>query len=121
MIKNGNEVYRADCSCSYCSEVRNPQLAKWEDKRRKKVTAKRFLINQHGGKCIDCGYKSKHDCAFDFHHRDPATKEFALSTRLNKYSSDISQEVLDEVAKCDLICSNCHRIRHSGEGAKPRR
>lgn len=41
----------------------------------------------------------------DFHHRDPSEKEFTIGSRRSK-----SKEVLlKEIAKCDVLCANCHR------------
>lgn len=44
----------------------------------------------------------------DFHHRDPATKEFTI-----RDGASYSQErVLAEITKCDVLCANCHRKEH---------
>lgn len=61
-----------------------------------------------GGKCIDCGW-SGNIAAFQFHHKDPNEKDFTIST-----SPKVSWEKYwEEVEKCDLLCANCHAIRHS--------
>src|SRR5262252_4295677 len=39
---------------------------------------KRKLVEYFGGKCELCGY-SRSKWAMHFHHRDPSTKEFAIS------------------------------------------
>jgi hypothetical protein len=62
------------------------------------------------GSCMDCGLEVTRDnyICFDFDHRDPAEKSFAVSQK----SRDVSEAVLNaEFAKCDLVCSNCHRLR----------
>jgi len=41
----------------------------------------------------------------DFHHRDPAEKAFNLSKARNKPID----KIIEEVAKCDILCANCHR------------
>ena len=50
--------------------------------------------------------------AMDFDHRPEETKEFAIG-RMAGYSStpDNIAKVEKEIAKCDLVCSNCHRVR----------
>ena len=43
----------------------------------------------------------------DFDHRDGTTKVSSV-TRLINRSIEV---LLAEVAKCDIVCANCHRIR----------
>lgn len=61
-------------------------------------------------RCIDCGYsfRSHPECC-DFHHRDPATKSFNVSDSFNRDWPTLKREI----AKCDALCANCHRIRHA--------
>lgn len=58
--------------------------------------------------CADCaGRFDPHQ--MDFDHRDPATKSFnVMSGRAMLMST---RKVLAEVAKCDIVCVNCHRVR----------
>lgn len=56
--------------------------------------------------CADCGGIFP-PCCMDFHHRDPKTKK-ALVSQLVRMKNSL---LLEEAAKCDLICANCHRIR----------
>lgn len=58
-----------------------------------------------GGKCKTCGLVDD-PIVYDFHHRDPSTKSFAISERMG-YSP--WQIIKEEVMKCDLLCSPCHR------------
>lgn len=60
------------------------------------------------GKCIKCGY-DKCLSALDFHHRDPNLKDFGISDDNMRL-----KEAVEEVKKCILICSNCHRELHAG-------
>ncbi len=78
-------------------------------KRRRKVKQK--AIQYKGGKCKGCGYdKIVYPEVFEFHHRDPSQKEFAISAQGCSRSWDRVKKELD---KCDLYCANCHRIHHS--------
>ncbi len=56
--------------------------------------------------CADCGIQYPF-YVMDFDHREGVTKEFALNsvTRLTR------EAILREIAKCDVVCSNCHRER----------
>lgn len=68
---------------------------------------KRAYINSHKKECAECGYNT-HTSALDFHHtRD---KAFTLAQ-----ASGHSYESVDaEIAKCVVLCSNCHRLLHAG-------
>lgn len=65
-----------------------------------------LIAERRNAPCMDCHQRFPSVC-MDFDHRDPATKHFAIS----KAKSKTLGEVLSELAKCDLVCSNCHRIR----------
>lgn len=70
---------------------------------------KRKLIEIAGGECCDCGYK-KNISALEFHHINPEEKSFGIDLR--KCSNLNWDRLVEEVKKCILICSNCHRERH---------
>jgi hypothetical protein len=59
--------------------------------------------------CTDCGGIFPPTC-MDWDHLDPANKEFDIcqdSTR-ELYSKE---KIHAEIAKCEIVCANCHRIR----------
>jgi hypothetical protein len=58
--------------------------------------------------CVDCGIRLPGH-AMDFDHRNQATKEFNLMTGRAGLKS--RAELFAEVAKCDVVCPNCHRLR----------
>jgi hypothetical protein len=57
--------------------------------------------------CADCGYRG-HWIALDFDHR-PGEQKLGGVSRITK--DDCRQKALDEIAKCDVVCANCHRVR----------
>jgi len=58
--------------------------------------------------CCDCG-KVFPPCAMDFDHRNPKSKRFVISKKiLKKIKLSI---LIAEIKKCDVVCSNCHRVR----------
>lgn len=69
---------------------------------------KEAAVQYKGGVCKDCG-KMPHLAAMEFHHIDPATKEWPPA-QIIKTDWELAKAELD---KCDLLCANCHRIRHS--------
>lgn len=54
-------------------------------------------------KCSACGY-SKCKWALHFHHIDPTTKRGGLADMRDAPMS----RILEEIAKCIILCSNCH-------------
>lgn len=91
---------------------RREQFRRSLSKRRRK--RKLELVAAYGGRCIDCGYSTFPE-ALQFHHRDPSTKDFGLGS----FSGSLAR-LIEEAAKCDLLCANCHRIRHARETAASR-
>lgn len=93
--KNGSSFCK-DCFNKYC-------MNRW---RERKIEA----IQYKGGECIDCGFKHPEYPAdiFEFHHLNPAEKEFVWAKmRLKSWD-----KITKELDKCVLLCANCHRIRH---------
>ena len=60
-----------------------------------------------GGKCKDCGV-SYPDAVYDFHHTNDKKDNVATLIHNNRKL----ETILNEASKCELLCSNCHRIRH---------
>jgi hypothetical protein len=93
---NKDRLYR------YCSEC----FSKYTSRRY--LSRKLALVEFLGGICSVCD-KPAHFSAFHFHHTDPSTKEFTWN-RLRRKST---KEVIKEIKKCTLICSNCHSETHT--------
>ena len=55
--------------------------------------------------CVDCG-GSFEACVMDFDHVRGVKKDDV--SRMARYKLST---ILEEIAKCDLVCANCHRIR----------
>ena len=68
--------------------------------------AKIKLVEYKGGECEKCGYDKCID-ALEFHHNDPSEKDFTISGK--SWSFD---RLRDEVDKCIMVCSNCHKEIH---------
>lgn len=58
--------------------------------------------------CADCGGRYPPEC-MDFDHLpDRGPKEFRISRALYRAGRE---RIAAEVAKCEVVCANCHRIR----------
>ena len=53
--------------------------------------------------CVDCGYKQHHS-ALDFDH-------ISNDKELNVCFARSISQAKKEITKCEVVCSNCHRIR----------
>lgn len=110
---NGHNGRKYDNSTQYKRE--------WNYRHREQRNAYRYrriyeirvaMLEKLGNACSNCGLKhdGQNTPVFDFHHRDPTTKLFNINqNHLNRYSK---ARVLIEVEKCELLCSNCHRLHH---------
>jgi hypothetical protein len=63
--------------------------------------------------CVDCGVIFPPEC-MDFDH---LTTKYKNVSKLCQYSTAF---IKTEIAKCDLVCSNCHRIRTRKRGQNKR-
>lgn len=77
-------------------------------RRRRRI--KQTLVAEHGGACLLCGY-SRHVGALEFHHLDPADKEFSLGHAGLTRSLASARA---EASKCALLCANCHAEVEAG-------
>jgi hypothetical protein len=65
--------------------------------------------------CEECGFNT-HPSALQFDHIDPATKYRTKSGKIVHPSDMIKggryalETVLAEIAKCRILCANCHAI-----------
>jgi hypothetical protein len=73
----------------------------------------RKQINEHKIQvgCCCCGFR-QHAAALEFHHLDPKGKGFNVGSIISIACT--VEEAWAEVAKCVVICANCHRMLHAG-------
>lgn len=91
----------------FCSMICvNSQAASKRRDRCRKVAAELKLVG-----CSQCS--EKRPLALDFHHLDPATKIFPVSRFISKGNMN---GMLEEIAKCIILCANCHRCLPSSRG-----
>jgi hypothetical protein len=85
------------------SEARREYMREWSRKRR---IRNRKLIQEYKVKqgCKDCGYNAHH-AALEFDH--------IADDKVANVANLMGQEkaLWAEIAKCEVVCSNCHSIR----------
>jgi len=78
-------------------------------KLRRALVLKTAAVSALGGRCVRCG-ETYCVPVFDFHHK--SAKDFAISYA---FISRSIAATAAEIAKCELLCSNCHRMEHYRE------
>ena len=75
---------------------------------RVRLQKKRDYVNQYKLErgCAHCGYNT-HPVALELNHIDPTTKEFSIGKQLISISMS---KLKEELAKCEVLCANCHQI-----------
>jgi hypothetical protein len=112
------EVAKCDVVCANCHRVRTRDASRARLRRvprapsaiRKSALWKvqsELLDELRTRPCMDCGGTFP-PCAMDFDHRDRSTKRYVVSRMRARTTTE---EILEEVAKCDIVCGNCHRLR----------
>jgi hypothetical protein len=89
--------------CKACRKERNDKDRK-SDSYRGNVN-RRLVIEAKSKPCMDCNIEFPY-YVMDLDHVR-GEKKFILSQAYS-YST---KAVLEEIAKCDVICANCHRVR----------
>lgn len=63
--------------------------------------------------CTKCGHRDpEHPEVFDFDHLPGVVKSAGIA---QLYTKGTFEDLLAEIAKCELLCGNCHRIRTHSE------
>ncbi len=76
----------------------------WHRRRREQMD---LLIRLRQLPCADCGGTFP-ICAMEFDHRDASEKNGLVSAMAGRVKI---RTLLEEIAKCDIVCTNCHRDR----------
>jgi len=84
---------------SYRSEA----VKRWRNNTKKRI------IESMGGQCVVCGY-NKCDNVLTLHHLDAKTKEYTIGQSMAHPIKWVNLVI--ELRKCVLLCSNCHIALH---------
>jgi hypothetical protein len=93
----------------YCSiACKNSVHQSYSAQKKRGLERKLYLVNKLGGKCSKCNYSSNL-AGLAFHHL--GKKEFQLDVR--SLSNRKLGPIIRELAKCELLCHNCHSEVHN--------
>lgn len=96
----------------WCSRKCRGNSPQYKEKTRQFQAGRREAINKikiEKG-CERCGF-NEHPAALCFDHIDPSTKSFNVSQDPKRAWG----EMLAEIEKCRVLCSNCHTIHTYNE------
>lgn len=92
----------------YAADPKRISRATYASRRKKSLLLVVKLAPFKAVPCADCGGRFP-SVVMDFDHRDPTIKVDPVSRMVNRALS--WERIAAEMAKCDVVCSNCHRIR----------
>lgn len=118
--KDGKASQCKNCCAVYAKAYRKQykernRLSSKKVQAKWKANGERIIdwitLKYAGIPCMDCDGIFDW-CAMDFDHRPGEIKELIIGTiGIQKATSERVAKVEKEIAKCDLVCSNCHRVR----------
>lgn len=109
------EIQKCILLCSNCHSILHDtsnlqcEYRKFSD--NKKILLEYLKID----KCQKCGIKVPNS-VLHFHHLDSSLKKFQLSKGIKitlNTVQDLNKNIIDEINKCEILCSNCHRLEHT--------
>ena len=118
--ENTKEFFRAKSQNrpglrSTCIQCEYAAHKVYREKNKEKIKAKKAEYNKDlkeavlrlkDNPCTDCGQKFHHS-AMDFDH----ISGDKIDSIANMVNGGKGKLVFEEIEKCELVCSNCHRVR----------
>ena len=100
-----------ECHKKYCQKHYKDNVSYYQTKHKKYVTNIRDEINIYKSS-RGCSHCFENDsCCLDFHHVDEKIESISrLIQNCNR------KQIYEEISKCIILCSNCHRKLHRYEG-----
>ena len=110
----GLDTYCNDCRHKKTREYyyNNTKKMKSQSVEWKRIQRERINELKNSLSCLKCRENRNH--LLDFHHVDPNQKDFQISQG-ERYGWE---RVKQEIDKCIVLCSNCHRDFHYQEKEK---
>lgn len=108
-----DELDKCEVVCANCHRLRTADRGRWEldflsaqNPRNAQV-----LIDAKSSGCLDCGMTEYY--ALEFDHL-PGQPKLATISAMRFSPTD---KLKAEIAKCDVVCANCHRVRTARRAA----
>jgi hypothetical protein len=113
------EIEKCDIVCANCHAARTYRWLltrartvpgtsrRLEEKRRYWRAHAKLLEQLRDVPCADCGLRFP-SYVMQFDHRDASDKSYTVTRMIGRAGR---LKILEEAAKCDIVCANCHRER----------
>lgn len=114
--KNDNDFHKhkirgLQTYCKKCQKVRDKNTYQKNKKHIIELAEIRRLKtrewHRHLKQGVSCECGEDDPRCLDYHHRNTNEKLYNVSDMVK--SNHSRKKILEEIKKCDLICSNCHR------------
>ncbi len=107
------EIAKCDLLCCVCHRIKTHE-GRSTPKTKKLIEFRDWLFVLKSNPCMDCT-RTYPSVAMDFDH--VRGEKHSEVTDMWSWSRS---KVLAEIAKCELVCANCHRVRTYTRGAEAR-
>lgn len=103
-----DEISKCEVLCANCHAKKHNTMKDFY--HRNHVLKNLIWLNEYKNQisCFDCSESDYR--TLSFHHKNE--KNDSVSNMLWRGCS--VSRLLEEIAKCEVLCHNCHRIRHNG-------
>lgn len=103
-----NELKKCDLLCINCHSELHYKDGNNDLNKNKKI----YLEFKNFNGCEICGYDK---CLGSLHFHHKFEKDFKISKYTKRFHSlsDLKQDIIEELNKCEIICGNCHNKLHS--------
>lgn len=108
--RRGYQSLCKKCKSSYNKQYYLANKSVYAARVRSRKEAVRAYIHSIRLRCATKKCGENHPAVLDFHHKDPTEKE-AVVPQMIKGGWSIKR-VKEELKKCTVLCSNCHRKLH---------
>lgn len=105
--KNNKEKYKAYNNQWKALNPAKVSLYVERSRRKRWLEGRQYVDSIKQSPCLDCKNSFSSVC-MDFDHRDSVQKRYNVARMVGICSLET---IKVEISKCDLVCSNCHRIR----------
>ncbi|CAN5798998.1 hypothetical protein BH20ACI4_BH20ACI4_01380 [soil metagenome] len=106
-LKGSRHSYCLECGKIFTRKHYKNNKSQYLKRNLRAYKKRRNFVQQSKSKpCADCGVQYPY-YVMDFDHRENEIKEH----QLNQVARQKMKTIESEIAKCDVVCANCHRER----------